>query len=484
MPETNNAPSLRALPRVDDVTEALEADEGLLEALGHEGIANACREAIAQAREAILSGREASVGKPEVVERARRTAKAAARPSLRRVVNATGVVLHTNLGRSPLADEASAAVLEASRGYSTLEYDVEAQARGSRHAHCERLLRELAGTEAAIAVNNNAAATLMVLDAFARGHEAVVSRGELVEIGGSFRIPDIMALSGARMVEVGATNKTHLSDYERAITPETSLLLKVHTSNYAVVGFSESVSAADLARVAAEENLRRPEGAGKVLVYEDLGSGSLVDPIAAMPGAEPTVRQAASRCDLVSFSGDKLLGGPQAGIIVGRKELIDRLKKHPFARAMRLDKMTLAALEATLRVYASGRAYEKIPILRMLNEPAGSVRARAERLARMAQEAIGELGSVSAERTVARSGGGSLPLAEIESSAAVVDLATGSASACEAFLAKRDGTPVIARIAEGKVLFDARTLFEEDLEEIARGLREYAERAESEGVLS
>lgn len=484
MPGQHDASQLRALPRVDDVIEILKAEAGLADALGHEGIANAAREAIAKTREAVLCGRNAKLDKRDVAALACQIASAKARPSLRRVVNATGIVLHTNLGRSPLSEEASKAVCEASRGYSTLEYDVEAQARGSRHAHCEKLLRELAGTEAAIAVNNNAAATLMVLDAFARGREAVVSRGELVEIGGSFRIPDIMALSGACMVEVGATNKTHLSDYERAITPETSLLLKVHTSNYAVVGFSESVSAADLARIAAAENARRSMD-DKILVYEDLGSGSLVDPIASLPGAEPTVRQAAARCDLVSFSGDKLLGGPQAGIIVGRKELIDRLKKHPFARAMRLDKMTLAALEATLRAYASGRAYESIPVLRMLNEPASEVRERAERLTRRASEAIGSLGEATLASTTARSGGGSLPLVEIESYAAAITLEKGSANACEAFLAQRDGVPVIGRIVEDRILFDARTLFEEDVEEIATALGEYAAYvAENEGGLS
>lgn len=478
MPQDTFA-SLRALPRVDDVIASLAEDASLSRDLGHDGLARAARAALSAARERLVAGEPVDVSHETIVHAARTAARAGARRSLRRVVNATGVVLHTNLGRSPLADDALRAVVDAARGYSTLEYDVAKQARGSRHAHCERLLAELAGTEAAIAVNNNAAATLMVLDAFARGREAIVSRGELVEIGGSFRIPDIMALSGARMVEVGATNKTHPSDYERAITPDTSLLLKVHTSNYAVVGFSESVDASELARIAAAENERREDTAKRVLVYEDLGSGSLVDPVTTMPGVEPTVRQAAARCDLVSFSGDKLLGGPQAGIIVGRAELIDRLKKHPFARAMRLDKMTLAALEATLRLYAAGRAYDEIPVLRMLNEPAPSVRLRAERLAALIESKAHGRAQLAVERSVARSGGGSLPLAEIESWAVAVAI-DGSSKDFEAYLANRDGVAVVGRTVDGRMLFDARTLFEEDLEEVANAIGEWTRRQDGE----
>ena len=267
------------------------------------------------------------------------------------MINATGIVVHTNLGRSPLADEAVSAVSDVARGYSTLEYDTDAMARGSRHDHVERLICTLTGAEAALAVNNNAAAVMMVLHEFARGHEAVVSRGELVEIGGSFRVPDIMELSQARMVEVGTTNKTHAVDYERAIGADTSMLLKVHPSNYRVVGFAESVSARDLRPLADAENARRTAsgepGAGELLVYEDQGSGAFLNLDAFGAYAEPTVAESLQAgCDLVSFSGDKLLGGPQAGIIVGAKRFIDRLKKNPYARAMRLDKMTLAALEA------------------------------------------------------------------------------------------------------------------------------------------
>ena len=321
---------------------------------------------------------------------------------------------------------------------------------------------------------------MMVLHEFARGHEAVVSRGELVEIGGSFRVPDIMELSQARMVEVGTTNKTHTVDYERAIGADTSMLLKVHPSNYRVVGFAESVSARDLRPLADAENARRTAsgepGAGELLVYEDQGSGAFLNLDAFGAYAEPTVAESLQAgCDLVSFSGDKLLGGPQAGIIVGAKRFIDRLKKNPYARAMRLDKMTLAALEATLRLYLDPAiALERIPALRMLSEPAEAVRGRAERLARTLEEALpAGAARIDVVPDTERAGGGALPLCDIDSHAVRIEFSRGDAQGCETFLIARRDVPVIGRIKHDAVLLDARTVAEDELAEVAEAVRAY-----------
>ena len=381
--ESTNA-LLRALPKIDEVLQRVQLPEAVESTLPADVVTRAAREEVDALRTRILGGE--AVSAPEldpasVAQGVLLRVLSFARTSLRPVVNATGVVVHTNIGRSPLAPQAIEAVTQAARGYSTLEYSTERMARGSRHDHCEALLCALTGAEAAIAVNNNAAAVLMVLSEFAAGREAVVSRGELVEIGGSFRIPDIMELSGARMVEVGTTNKTHPFDYERAVTDDTALLLKVHTSNYRLIGFTESVDARELRRIADAVGAAREAAgasAGRPLVYEDLGSGALLPLRQLASDAEPTAGEALrAGCDLVSFSGDKMLGGPQAGIVIGSAELIGRLKKNPLARALRLDKMTLAALEATLRLYLDPeRARAEIPTLRMLEEPAPAVEER------------------------------------------------------------------------------------------------------------
>jgi L-seryl-tRNA(Ser) seleniumtransferase len=358
------------------------------------------------------------------------------------VLNATGVLVHTNLGRAPLADAALARVAEVGGGYSNLEYDLEEGARGSRQDHLAGLLKRLTGAEAALVVNNNAAGVLLALSALAEGREVVVSRGELIEIGDGFRIPDVLARSGARLVEVGTTNRTRVADYMRAIGPDTALLLRVHQSNFRVVGFTERPSLQELGRLA--------EHVGLPLV-DDLGSGSLA-PVGDEPTPADSIRAGA---DLVCFSGDKLLGGPQAGIVVGRAELVERLRRHPLQRALRADKLTLAALEGTLALALDPTTRDQVPVLRMLHEPVEQVRARAERLAAL----VG--GDV--EETVARVGGGALPLAELPSAACAVEEELAEPL-------RRGDPPVIAVVRDGRTLLDCRTLSDAEIEEVAAAI--------------
>ena len=368
----------------------------------------AARTVLARARVDIAAGTDPGPIADLVLEELAR----ARRPSLRRVLNATGVLVHTNLGRAPLADAAMARVVEVGSGYSNLEYDLERGERGSRQDHLGELLGRLTGAEAALVVNNNAAAVLLALAALAEGREVVVSRGELIEIGDGFRIPDVLARSGARLVEVGTTNRTRATDYEAAIGPDTAVLLRVHQSNFRVVGFSERPRLAELADVARRHDLP---------LVDDLGSGSL-----GRIGDEPTPAESlGAGADLVCFSGDKLLGGPQAGVVVGRAELVERLRRHPLQRALRADKLTLAALEGTLALGPESR--DSVPVLRMLDEPIEAVRARAARLA--------ELVGGEVEDTVARVGGGALPLAELPSAACAVE--EGLAEAASARRASR-----------------------------------------------
>lgn len=484
MPNTKQTDNpLRSLPQVEELMHAPQVRA--LEPLLPRGILVDCaRAAVDACRRAVLDGTRDAVDAAAIADDACMRALATLRPSLRRVINATGVVVHTNLGRSALADVAVDAVVEAARGYSTLEYDTASLARGSRHAHVEHLICALTGAEAAIAVNNNAAAVMMVLSEFASGHEAVVSRGELVEIGGSFRIPDIMALSNAAMVEVGTTNKTHAFDYERALTPETAMLLKVHPSNYRMVGFTESVSRHELRLIADAENARRRAAGAQgpdVLVYEDQGSGALMRLSVFGDYAEPTVGESIKAgCDLVSFSGDKLLGGPQAGIVVGSRALIARLKKNPLARALRLDKMTLAALEATLRIYLDpDDALNSIPTLRMLTEPAEAVRECAEALAAAVRAAVpASAAAVDVVGECARAGGGSLPMCDIDTFCVRISFMQGSALDCERHLVSHRRVPVVGRIKKEAVLLDARTIDAEDIPEIAEALKSYFETLE------
>ena len=401
---------------------------------------DAARAVIARARDELRAGADPG----DLAARLRDELTAARRPALRRVLNATGVIVHTNLGRAPLPQAALERVQDAGRAYSNLEYDLAAGARGSRQDHAGRILSRLTGAEAAIVVNNNAGAMLLALAALAEGREVLVSRGELIEIGDGFRIPDVLARSGARLVEVGTTNRTRADDYERAVRAETALLLRVHQSNFRVIGFTEQPTVPELAAVAQRHD---------VPLLDDLGSGALLE-----LSDEPTVRGAlAAGADLVCFSGDKLLGGPQAGIVVGRASLIERLRRHPLHRALRIDKLGLAALEGTLLLYLEpDRALREIPVLRMLHEDAATVRARAERLA----AAVG--GDV--EETLARVGGGALPLAELQSFACAVDEAlSGPLRSSE--------PPVIGIVRDGRLLLDCRTLADGDVDEVAASIR-------------
>jgi len=425
---------LRDLPSVD----RLLGDE-VLAAAPRPLATAAARLALDRARDAIRSGDDP--GNPVATARAELERLRA--PSLRRVLNATGVIVHTNLGRSPLPAAALERVAEVGGGYSNLELDLASGERGSRQEHVAAALCRLTGAEASLVVNNNAAAVLLALAALAEGREVVVSRGELVAIGDGFRIPDVLTRSGARMVEVGTTNRTTPADYEDAIGPETAVVLRVHQSNFRVVGFTAAVSTAELVALA--------HGAGLPLV-DDLGSGAPFD-----LGDEPTAAASiAVGADLVCFSGDKLLGGPQAGIVVGRGELVERLRRHPLQRALRADKLTLAALEGTLSLLADPeRARREIPVLRMLEERLADVRARAERLA-------GLIGG-EVEETVARVGGGALPLAELPSAACAVE------EELAAPLRAAD-PPVVGIVRDGRLLLDARTLSDDDVGEVARAV--------------
>lgn len=481
MPNQSNRELLRSLPSIEELLNdpRLKALEGRI---ARRALVQAAREAVDDVRTAVLEGARQAVERDDIATDALLRATASQRPSLRRVVNASGVVIHTNLGRSVMARSAVEAAADAAGRYSTLEYDTAAMARGSRHAHCEKLICALTGAEAAIAVNNNAAAVMMVLSEFASGHRAVVSRGELVEIGGSFRIPDIMALSGADMVEIGTTNKTHARDYVRAIDDDTAMLLKVHPSNYRLIGFTENVAIDELRDIADETLADRAarDARGDLLVYEDQGSGAF----AALPFfggyGEPTVAESLKQgADLVSFSGDKLLGGPQAGIIVGSKRHIDRLKANPLARVLRLDKMTIAALEATLRLYLDeDRARREVPTLRMLSETVDDLRPRAERLAAALRGALDpQDAAVDVVEEISRAGGGALPMCDIPTCVVRVAFIRGDAQECERRLICERDVPVIGRIKKDALLLDARTILDEGEEaEIVRALTEYFER--------
>lgn len=461
-PQTQDA--LRRLPSVDELL-GTPAAQTLLGEFSREQVVEAIRAAVGRAREKLLAGASPEIWEdlvsPEglLLGAARRLA-ALSEPQLRRVINASGVVVHTNLGRSNLAPAAVDRVIEAARHYSNLEFDLDSGERGSRHDHVESLLCRLTGAEAGMVVNNNAAAVLLMLTALAAGREVIVSRGQLVEIGGSFRVPDIMRLSGARLVEVGTTNKTRISDFEAAVSMETALLLRVHTSNFKVVGFAEEVSIEQLAALA---------DATGVPVADDLGSGALVELPAFRD--EPSVASSlAAGAAVVSFSGDKLLGGPQAGVLLGRADLIGRLKKHPLARAMRVDKMTLAGLEGTLLLYQNPeRAREEIPTLRYLSRSKEETRGLAMSLLGALRDAF-EQADFSLEEGTGKAGGGSLPVLEIPSYAVRVAPRAASVDELAAAL-RRAPVPVVGRVMHDALHLDCLTVEESEVSSLADSLR-------------
>lgn len=450
---------LRALPSVEEVLESAGLTVAI-ERYGRHLVTDSARLVIEKIRQRVLSGESLTGDCLTVDSIADATANEAGRiqsPSLKPLVNATGVVVHTNLGRSVLAAEAMQAVEAVSVSYSNLEYDLGAGQRGSRHDHITEIIVSLTGAEEALVVNNNAAAVLLALATFAREQEVIVSRGELIEIGGSFRIPDIMASSAARLVEVGTTNKTRLSDYQQAIGPETAMLLSVHSSNYAVVGFTAEVAIDKLADLGHKHNL---------VVAHDLGSGVLAD-IEAFAGEPSVFDSLKAGVDVVTFSGDKLLGGPQAGIVVGKAEHIRKMKAHPMARAMRVDKMTLAALQATLALYLKPeKAVACIPTLRMLNEGDKPLKARASELATGIGVATGEGAVIDIEREKSKVGGGALPLLELDSWVCAVTPTTMSVDQLAARLRQTD-PPVIGRIQKDRLLLDARTVLPAQVDGVA-----------------
>jgi len=450
---------LRRLPKVGDVLVGV-LGRALLADAPHWAVVEAVREEIHRLRNDAMQ-ESAAISLVLDEARVRAAIHARTRPSLTRVVNATGVVLHTNLGRAPLAEAAIAHVLEVARGYSNLEYRLDQRRRGSRHEHASSLLCELSGAEAAVVVNNCAAAVLLALSALADGKEVVVSRGELVEIGGGFRVPDVMEQSGARLVEVGTTNRTRTADYARALDDhaDAALLMKVHRSNFAIVGFTEMPTVKDLAALAHER---------EVPLFIDLGAGAVAEipglPVGAT-GPEPTVPALiAEGADLVAFSGDKLLGGPQAGILVGKKSLIDRIARHPLMRALRPDKLTLAALEGTLALHRADRTAE-IPAIAMLTLPEPTLEARARRLSDKLTTAHTR-GRFTPVRVRSAIGGGALPTVEPWSWAVQAELAPLSEDELECLL-RRAPTPVIGRVTDGSLQLDVRTIAEHEFDEIS-----------------
>jgi L-seryl-tRNA(Ser) seleniumtransferase len=447
---------LRSLPKVDVLLADARCTD-LIEAYGRGPVAEAVREALEALRQTILAGTDTiDIGTDILLDTVDAVLEEGAQPSLCGVINGTGIVLHTNLGRAPLGLEVMDALIEAALEYTNLEYDLEAGRRGSRQAHVDTLLAQLTGAEAALVVNNNAAAVVLAVNTLARGGEVVTSRGELIEIGGSFRIPDVIETSEARLVETGTTNRTRAADYAQAITPKTRMLLKVHPSNYRIVGFTEAPGREELVALARERGL---------VSMEDLGSGTLVNLAALGLASEPTVQEALhAGMDIVTFSGDKLLGGPQAGVVCGRADLINRMKQNPLYRALRIGKLPLAALEATLRLYLDeATAFDRVPVLMMLRLSSAELRKRARQLAKR----LNKIPGVTTEpvETTGFAGGGSLPEVGLPDWAVAVRVEGMLADDLHAEL--RVGyPPVIGRISEGVVLLHLRTVKVEHFEAI------------------
>lgn len=458
---------LRSLPKIDEIIGLLEK-KGVYEKASRDIVREACREVVQKLRDSILTATERQL--PAILLDDKSAARHVEKIiddlhtfKLRRLVNATGVILHTNLGRAPLSAEAVERIVEVGRGYSNLEFDLAKGERGLRYDHVSALICTLTGAEDALIVNNNAAAVLLVLNTLAENKEAIVSRGELIEIGGEFRIPDVMTKSNSILREVGTTNRTRISDYEKAIGPETGVILKVHTSNYKIVGFTEEAELLSLVSLGKHHNIP---------VFDDLGSGCLINLDAFGLQHEPTVREVlATDVDVVTFSGDKLLGGPQAGIIVGKKQIIAQIKKNPLNRALRIDKFTLAALEATLMHYlAPEKAPATLRPLKALTEPLGDVKKRARKLmGKLKRAGIPDM-AFELKEAMAAAGGGSLPTQDIPSAVVAVKSAKMPASRMEAKL-RQATVPIIVRVDENEILIDLRTVAETEFDSVVDGLK-------------
>lgn len=477
-------PWLRQIPSIETLIIA-GADDTELNLLPRPLLADVLREAAATLRANLMAGGASAPFSDvpgnldaeairqnmaaEILTRARMKAATLLRPFYRRAINATGIILHTGLGRAPLPELAIRQITDQLRGYSVLQQSVETGERSRRDMGVERLLRQLTGAEAATVVNNNAAATMITLQAIASGREVIVSRGQLIEIGGSFRLPDVMAASGARLVEVGTTNKTHPRDYERAITPATAAIMRVHPSNYRIAGFSKSVTTAELVAIA------KPHG---IPVIDDLGAGALMDLSRFGFEKEPTIQESLEAgADVVLSSADKLIGGPQGGIIMGRADLVAAVRKCPLARIVRVDKLTLAALEATLRAFLDPEnAWRQVPTLRMLRRPIEEIAADADRLRRQLLEGAPIAANVTIEDGVSFMGGGSLPEQQLPTKLVAVDVGVTGAQEFAGRL--RSGTPaVFARIHDGRIIIDPRTLLPGEAAEVAVALRAALARA-------
>ena len=456
---------LRKIPSVDDILSRPEMMD-LLKIHARHVVVEAVRKGLGRLREEILHREELPELGDNLFENLyslfQKEIDLQVQPRLRRVINATGVVIHTNLGRAPLHPSAIEHLIEVSKAYSNLEYDLDRGERGSRYTHVEEILCRLSGAESALVVNNNAGAVLLVLNTLAEGKEVIVSRGELVEIGGAFRIPDVMKRSGGLLREVGTTNRTHFTDYQEAIGPQTALLLKVHTSNFRVMGFTSEVSLQDLVQLGKEHQLP---------VVDDLGSGCLIDLTRYGLEKEPTVQETIKTgVDAVTISGDKLLGGPQAGIILGKKKILDLFKTNPLTRALRIDKLTLAALESTLLLYlGEERAMEEIPTLRMLSLDTKRLKRRGKRLLKRFSGMANKKMTFILREDVSRVGGGALPLQNLPTLVVAIKPVEVSVNSLEENLRKGD-PPIVCRISKEELILDMRTVFDEEIPLLAAGI--------------
>jgi len=451
--------NFRSLPSVDRLLSEQRIKE-LEDVYSHPVLVDLVRQYLEEARSSIKEG-QPSPPFEEIVQQICNRARSMLQPSPRPVINATGVIIHTNLGRAPLSHDAIEAIERVSRGYSNLEFDLDKGRRGSRHSHVEQLLCQATGAEAALVVNNNASAVLLSLSALARRKEVIVSRGQAVEIGGEFRIPDVMRQSGAKLVEVGTTNRSYIADYEQAITPRTAALLRVHSSNFQMLGFTHTASLEELIQLGKKNGL---------IVLDDLGSGCLLDTTTFGLNPEPTVQESIRLgIGLAMFSGDKLLGGPQAGIVVGKKQLVEKLKKHPLARAARIDKLSLAGLAATIVHYLKGEALSKVPVWRMISAPEEQVKERARQWA----QSLGDMAEAVAGESMV--GGGSLPGSTLPTTlVAIAAKGQGGRQSSAKALAQQlrlQDPPVVCRIHEDRLLLDPRTVLPEEDDAVIRALR-------------